>query len=380
MKTHLSFFVVVGVLVVLVLPGCKPGAADAKKQAEADKPVRVETLGRTDIAEILSYVADLLPYAEVTIFSPVYERILYFPWEDGDEIRKGQRIALIRKDGLDKGLEQIVAQMEALDIQIKNLESDLERSRELLRKGAITKAMFDKVQTSYLSTVAQRKALEAGRGQLAVRAGNAVINAPITGVIAGKMVERGDMAAPQIPLCRIISIDRLKVQLKLVEADVPKVHTGQEVEIHLDCCPGRPFTGKISRIYPYLNSQTRTNTVEVTLENPKDKQTGLREMKPGMFGRAELVVGRREQVLAAPEPALLLDNTLLKKQKEGEILRKAFVVDERNIARQRLVKLGARKGSYYEVLDGLAEGEKIVVRGQHGLKDGQKVKILSVDD
>lgn len=379
MKTHLSILAVVGVLTVLVLPGCKPGAADAKKQAEADKPVRVETLGRTDMAEILSYVADLLPYAEVTIFSPVYERILYFPWEDGDEIRKGQRIALIRKDGLDKGLEQIVAQMEALDIQIKNLESDLERSKELLRKGAITKAIFDKVQTSYLSTVAQRKALEAGRGQLAVRAGNAVINAPITGVIAGKMVERGDMAAPQIPLCRIISIDRLKVHLKLVEADVPKVHIGQEAKIHLDCCPGRPFTGKISRIYPYLSSQTRTNTVEVTLDNPKDKQSGLRELKPGMFGQAELTVGRRAQVLAAPEPALLLDNTLLKKQKEAEILRKAFVVDNQNIAKQRLVKLGARKGSYYEVLDGLAEGEKIVVRGQHGLKDGQKVKILSVD-
>jgi len=119
--------------------------------------------------------------------------------------------------------------------------------------------------------------------------------------------------------------------------------------------------------------------VEVTLENPQDKKTGLREMKPGMFGRAELTVGRREQVLAAPEPALLLDNTLLKKQKEGEILRKAFVVDDQNVAKQRLVKLGARKGSYYEVLEGLAEGEKIVIRGQHGLKDGQKVKIISAD-
>ena len=379
MKIHLSVLAVFSVLVVLVLPACQPGAADAEKKKDVAKPVRVETLGRTDMAEILNYVADLLPYAEVTIFSPVYERILYFPWEDGDEIRKGQRIALIRKDGLDKGLEQIVAQMEALDIQIKNLESELERSKELMRKGAITKAMFDKVQTSYLSTVAQRKALEAGRGQLAVRAGNAVINAPISGVIAGKMVERGDQAAPQIPLCRIISIDRLKVHLKLVEMDVPKVHIGQEAKIHLDCCPGRPFTGKISRIYPYLSSQTRTNTVEVTLDNPKDKQSGLRELKPGMFGQAELTVGRRAQVLAAPEPALLLDNTLLKKQKEAEILRKAFVVDNQNIAKQRLVKLGARKGSYYEVLDGLAEGEKIVVRGQHGLKDGQKVKILSVD-
>lgn len=380
MKTRLFLVVAAAAFIGMVLPGCKPSAAEAEQAKDADKPVRVETLGRTDMAEVLRYAADMLPYAEVTIYSPVYERILYFPWEDGDEINKGQRVALIRKAGLDKGLEQIVAQMEALDIQIKNLESDLERSKELLKKGAITQAMFDKVQTSYLATIAQRKALEAGRGQLAVQAGNAVINAPISGVIAGKMVERGDMAAPQIPLCRIISIDRLKVKLKLVEMDVPKVHTGQEVKIHLDCCPGKPFLGNISRIYPYLDSQTRTNTVEVTLDNPKDKKTGLRKLKPGMFGRAELVVGRREQVLAAPEPALLLDNTLLQQQKEGELLRKAFVVDDQNVAKQRLVKLGARKGSYYEVLEGLAEGEKIVIRGQHGLKDGQKVQILSVDN
>jgi len=254
MKTHPSLFTAVGVLIVLVLPACQPGAADAENKKDEAKPVRVETLGRIDMAEILNYAADLMPYAKVEIFSPVYDRIIYFPWEDGDEIQKGQRVALIRKEGLDKGLEQIVAQMEALDIQIGNLEKELERSKELLKKGAITKAIFDKVQTSYLSTVAQRKALEAGRGQLAVRASNAVINAPISGVIAGKMVERGDMASPQMPLCRIISIDRLKVQLKLVEADVPKVHTGQEVKILLDCCPGRPFMGEISRIYPYLNS------------------------------------------------------------------------------------------------------------------------------
>lgn len=380
MKIHAGFAVALGAITGLALSGCKSSAADAEKQATEDKPVRVVTLGRTDMAEVLNYAADLLPYAEVEIFSPVYDRIIYFPWEDGDEIQKGQRVALIRKEGLDKGLEQIVAQMEALDIQIDNLQKELQRSEELLRKGAITKAIFDKVQTSYLSTVAQRKALEAGRGQLAVQASNAVINAPISGVIAGKMVERGDMAAPQIPLCRIISIDRLKVHLKLVEADVPKAHPGQEVKIHLDCCPERPFAGKISRIYPYLSSQTRTNTVEVILENPKNKQTGLRELKPGMFGRAELTVGRREQVLAAPEPALLLDNKLIQRQKEGEILRKAFVVDDRNVAKQRLVRLGTRKGSHYEVLDGLSAGEKIVVRGQHGLKDGQAVKILSVDD
>ncbi len=303
------------------------------------------------------------------------DRILHFPWDDGDEIRRGQRVALIRKEGLDKGLEQIVAQMESLDVQIKNAESELARSRGLLAAGVITKQVFDQIQTSYLSAIAQRKALEAGKGQMAVTASNAVITAPIAGVVANKMLEKGDMAVPGLPLCRILSIDKLKVMLDLVESDVPKVHLGQKVYIKLDAYPGKNFEGELTRIMPYMNAATRTNTVEVVLENPKNEK-GQRLLKPGMYGLAELVVDRRENVLSAPEPALLLDNQLLVKQSADRILRKAFVVGEGGKVEKRVVRIGSRKGSMIEVLDGLAEKESIVVRGQHGLKDGEVVEIV----
>jgi membrane fusion protein (multidrug efflux system) len=378
MKKLPLIFIAVHFVAMWTWTGCMQGkGADAESQEEKAKPVQVATLGRADMAEVLSYVVDLKPYTEVKIFSPVPDRILYFPWKNGDEIRRGQRVALIRKEGLDKGLEQIVAQMEALDVQINNLKVELERSQEMLKAGVITRQTFDKIQTSYLSTIAQRKSLEASKGQLAVRAGNAVINSPVGGVIANKMLEVGDMAVPQIPLCQIMALDRMKAHLKLVESDVPKIRNGLEVKILLDCCPDEVFHGEVSRIYPYLNSQTRTNTVEVILDNPRDPRTGERKLKPGMFGQAELIVEKREGVLVAPEPALLLDNQLLAEQKEDEVLRRAFVVEDGNLVRKRLVKLGARRGALYEVLEGLSEGERIVIRGQHGLKDNQKVEIVA---
>ncbi len=354
---------------------CGKSLGAEKEKAEQKKTVRVTRIGRMDIEHVLRYVADLKPYSEVKIFSPVPDRILHFPWDDGDEIRRGQRVALIRKEGLDKGLEQIVAQMESLDVQIKNAESELERSRGLLAAGVITKQVFDQIQTSYLSAIAQRKALEAGKGQMAVTASNAVITAPIAGVVANKMLEKGDMAVPGLPLCRILSIDKLKVMLDLVESDVPKVHLGQKVYIKLDAYPGKNFEGELTRIMPYMNAATRTNTVEVVLENPKNEK-GQRLLKPGMYGLAELVVDRRENVLSAPEPALLLDNQLLVKQSADRILRKAFVVGEGGKVEKRVVRIGSRKGSMIEVLDGLAEKESIVVRGQHGLKDGEVVEIV----
>jgi multidrug efflux pump subunit AcrA (membrane-fusion protein) len=95
-----------------------------------------------------------------------------------------------------------------------------------------------------------------------------------------------------------------------------------------------------------------------------------------MYGKAELVVERRPQVLVAPEQALLLDNQILAAQKPNEKLRKAFVVGKDKVAHRRIVKLGARNGTLWQVLEGVKEGERLVMRGQHGLKDGQQVEIV----
>lgn len=359
---------------VIATAGCSRGA---KQQAEQENPpVRVAAIGRSDFAEVLTYVVDLKAHTDVRIFSPVPDRIIYFPWKDGDRIQRGDRVALIRKEGLDKGLEQVMAQAEALDIQIKNLQNELERSKGLLTAQVITQQTFDQLQTQYLATTAQRRALEASKGQLEVTAGNAIITAPIAGVIASKMAETGDMAAPGMPLCQILAINSLKATLKLIEADVAKVKVGQEAALELDAYPARTFKAVVTAIMPFLEPGTRTNAVELTLENPRDKDgAGDYLLKPGMFGRAKLVVDQRSAVLTAPEVALLLDNQLVEQQHQGKDQRRAFVVLN-GVAKERIVTLGARQNDRLEVLDGLAEGEQIIVRGHHALKDGQQVTIV----
>jgi len=364
------------VLALAPLAACT-GSASATEDAKARtaKPVRVIELGRSDIADVLIYVADLEPKMEVSIYSTLMDRIISFPWEDGDEIDEGERVAQIRSVGLSKGLQGLSAQMDGLDAQIRNTRAEGQRSRELLQRGVLTQSQFDQIQTGLTAAEANRRALDANRGQLAVTAGNAYIRAPISGVIANKSVEAGDTAVPQMPLCRIIAVDKLKANLRMVESEVPKVKIGQAVKLHVDAYPGRTFEGKVTNIMPFLDAATRTNLVEVMIDNPKHPETEVRALKPGMYGRAELVVGMHKNVLVAPEPALLLDNRLLDKQKPGEILRKAYVV-KNGKAVKRLVKLGARTGSSYEILDGLEEGEQLIVRGQHGLKDDAEVEVV----
>jgi RND family efflux transporter MFP subunit len=358
----------------LPVASCAKGKAASSE--EPAKAVMVHPVGRADIEDVLVYPADLRPEAEVHVFSRIADKILSFPWKDGDEIKRGQRIALIRTAGLSRGLEQVVAQTDALDVQIEHQKLELARLQELLDRGSIAQAEVDRLEASYKTAQAQRRALTASRGQLATTVSDGVITSAIDGVIADKTVEVGDIAAPAMPLCRVIRVDQLKVELRLVEADVPKVKVGQEVTLHLDAHPDRTFKGKVSVVLPYLEQQTRTNTVEVLVDNPVEKATGQRALKPGMYGKAELVVERRPQVLVAPEQALLLDNQILAAQKPNEKLRKAFVVGKDKVAHRRIVKLGARNGTLWQVLEGVKEGERLVMRGQHGLKDGQQVEIV----
>jgi len=241
----------------------------------------------------------------------------------------------------------------------------------------LTQNVLDNVETQFVAMQAQRRALAAGRAQLAVTAGNAIVLAPISGVIAGKTLEKGDMAAPQMPLCRIMEIEKLKVVLRLIESDVAKVRPNQEVLLSLAAHPGKDFKGNVTTVLPFLDRETRTNTVEVTVENPVDAATGQRALKPGMFGQARLVVEEHKNVVLAPEPALLMDEQLLAKQKPGETLRRAMVVGPDGAAQERIVKLGARKGSTFEVLEGLTDKDRLIIRGQHGLKPGQLVEVVA---
>ncbi|OGQ89158.1 MAG: hypothetical protein A2289_17430 [Deltaproteobacteria bacterium RIFOXYA12_FULL_58_15] len=355
---------------------CKKG--DGGTEVVIRTPVYVEVIQREDITAKLSYVADLAPYAEVRLYSPLPDRIISFPWENGQFIHKGQRVALIRKEGLDRGIEGMIAQADGLDVQIRHLESELKRSKDLLAAGVITRQTFDQIQTSLDSTRAQSRALDANRAQMAATASNAVITAPIDGFIGGKLLQVGDMAAPQIPLASIMQIDKLKAKLHIVESDVAKVKLGHEVNLYFDAFPGESFPGVVTSIMPYLDAGTRTNAVEVTVDNPGSD--GEHRLKPRMFGNAELILEKRQGVVVAPEHALLLDSQLLEKQGQDEQLRKAFVVDEAGVAHKRVVRLGARNGSRYEILEGLAQGERLVVRGQHGLKEGAPVDIVTPQD
>lgn len=356
-----------------LLTGCdKSTSASPEADKGPEKPVvLVATVGRADLVHMLVYPVDIEPEKMVSINALVSERIVKFPWKDGDFIKKGQVVAKVRGDNAAQALAQMQAELESLDAQIDHQKSEVARAGQLLEKKVMTRQAYDQLTSGVRVAEAKRKSVEAAISQTRIAAGHAIIRAPISGIIANKRVNEGDLAAPQIPLCNIMTVDPVKVVLRLTERDAAAVALDQSIDIELDAYPNRTFSGRISKILPYMDPATRTNEAEVLLPNPVHPATGQRLLKPGMFGRAKIVAEERPGAVVLPERALLMTDD----EDRGEMT--AFVVDKDGVARKRTVKVGIRDGERVEILSGIEEKERVVVRGQYGLEDGQPVTLFN---
>ena len=171
--------------------------------------------------------------------------------------------------------------------------------------------------------------------------------APASGVVLEKMAVAGMRFMPGEPLFRIADLSAIWLLVDVFEQDLSLVHVGQSVKISVDAYPGQELTGKIAYIYPTVTPETRTAKIRVELTNPG----GM--LRPDMYASVQLVSGHgKAKALTVPDSAVIDNRTppvVLVQRAEG-------------LFEPREVKLGMRSDGYAEVLQGLSEGENVVVR------------------
>ncbi len=175
------------------------------------------------------------------------------------------------------------------------------------------------------------------------------IRAPAAGFVLHKNLVEGARVEPGKDLFRIGQLERIWVVAEVYEVDAPWVEEGQPAQVELPWQPGTVLEGSVAYVYPTLDAMTRTMQVRLELENP-----GVR-LKPGMFANVTIQVRRDEATLAVPTEAILHSGTR----------QLAFVVagDGRYEARELRTGL-VSADRHTEVIEGLSEGEEIVVSGQ----------------
>lgn len=187
----------------------------------------------------------------------------------------------------------------------------------------------------------------------------AKVESPIDGVLARILLDKGATIDPnKTVLAIVVNMDEMVVRLSIPEQDIPYMKTGLTAILKVDAYPQEEFKGKLSRVAEIVDQQTRTLPIEITFEN-KDHR-----LKSGMFARIKIIAAFLKDVLVLNQDAIV--------QELGE--RFVFVVKD-DTANKVKVKLGRRDNGQIEILDGLRAGEQVIVFGQQGLRDGNKVTI-----
>jgi len=319
--------------------------AESAEDEELLVPVEVAEVTTGAIASYISATANLVAEDQVKVLAEAEGRIEKLNVEEGDMVRKGQVLAVLVQD------EARIAKSK-VELKASNANAALLRAQDSFEQGLISSETFDKLKMEY--EIAQQEVAEAEW-----RLAKTVIRAPFAARITERFITLGQHLRPGDELFTVADYDPLVARIYLPERDVVELEVGREVRITPAADTGLVFTGRIRQIAPVVD--TATGTVKVTVEAVQPP-AGVR---PGAFVSIDIVRERRAAVLLLPRESVVRE------------LRAAHVfITEEGVAVKKPVTLGIEEGELVEALTGVAEGDAVVIAGQGGLDDGQKIKVL----
>ncbi|MGQ0834717.1 MAG: efflux RND transporter periplasmic adaptor subunit [Gammaproteobacteria bacterium] len=339
----------------LLVAGCgspssgKDSAAKAKP-AEEDTAIPVEVVqpNRAEMLATYSGTATLEAEADADVIARVAGEVRRILVEEGDRVRAGQLLAALD----DRQLRLEVAQARAA---LAKLERDYNRQIELHQKGLVAAGTFEGLKFDLDN-------LRATHDLTQLQLSYTQIRAPFAGIVAARNVKLGQTLEPGTAVFRVTDPMPLKAEVFVPERELARLRPGQPAAIQVDALADRTFAARVSLVSPTVDAKTATFKVTVEVEDPRG------ELKPGMFGRIGIVFERRPEALQIPRVALV--------ETDGEAA--VFIVQD-GLARRRAIRTGLANAGSIEITEGLAGTERVVVVGQSALKDGNKVKVVSLD-
>src|SRR5688572_4961311 len=353
--------------------GARGGGGGGRGGRGGTGPMTVETAmaARGSVAQQLVVVGNLIGDATVAVVPRAAGRLEAISVRLGDPVKRGQRIAKIEDYELQEQVKQQEAALEVSRATIRQREADLqlaetnaERSRNLFARQLLPKQTLDDTEARYQAAVAQLDLARAQNNQSAARLdelkinlANTVVVSPVNGFVARRGVDPGAFVGGNAPIVDVVDISRVRLVANIVEKDLKQIQAGDMTQVEVDAFPGEMFTGRIARLAPVLDPATRTAPIEVEIPNP-----GFR-LKPGMYARVTVTTDERKDALVVPTNAVV-DYT-------GR--RGVFVASGDSMVSFRPVRVGIEESEQIEILDGVAEGDRVVTTGAAGLRDGDRV-------
>ena len=323
---------------------------EAKTAVVAEKnasiSVKVATVKTEEVS--LDFVANgnFAPLQELSFSAEKPGRVVRVLVDEGDRVRIGQTLAIVRS-------EQITADLQTAQASYQNALTDYSRFENAFKTGGVTKQQLDQAK---LSLVTSKSRLQ----QAKINIGDTNIKATINGIVNKKYVEPGSVLGAGTPLFDIVNVSKLKLKVNVNENQVAGLKLGNSISVTASVYPDAQFSGKITFIAPKSDASLNF-PVEIEITN-----TASNDLKAGMYGTAAFTASKQKQsLMVVPRNAFV-----------GSVSSNEIFVIENGTAKLKTVTAGRILGDKVEVLNGLSEGETVIVTGQINLQDGSKVEVI----
>ena len=374
---------------------------DSMQKVRRNRPVvEVQEVVRADMGRHIVLSGQTVADASISLTPKYNGRITAVYVELGDWVEEGQVLMEQDLEDLDISIAQNAAAAGAARADVRetaatynaNLSSKknayelasakYERQKYLFSIGAISQDKLDSVEAEYsaakaayevlanqqaggMAAAIESKELIAAKQEHATEAlekqrSDMILRAPRSGIIAYRNAEVGAMAAAGTKAFTLVDNGHINVDCTIGENDAAILQAGMEVNVTIDAL-GKDFLGKIIFVSPAMDEDSKSYRVRVSLDNPDNT------VKAGLFAHTAVDILQRPQTIFVPQSAVLTRN--------GE--QYVFVLREDGTVERRVVKIGLLNDVSEEILEGLAEGEKVVLTNQDKLQDGMKVKVAA---
>lgn len=412
-------------LVVLLVAGGAAGAAGYQKFAKKPLTVQTEKAGRRNLTEIVTATGKVQPVVQVKISPEVSGEIIELPVKEGQFVKKGDLLVKIRPDlylagrnSAEANFKSSVAGMNTAKAQAEKAEAEFKRNAELFERKLVSESIYDEFRTganvAKAQVMASEHQVEMARQSLKRAEEDLLrctIYSPVDGTISKLISEKGErvvgtgmMAGTEI--MTVADLNEMEARVEVGEVDVVLVQVGQKARLEVDSFRDRKFSGVVTQIANSAKTTGLNTQQEATKFEVRIRVTDKDRFLPGMSVTAEIETRYRTNVLTVPiqsvttrlpkgakkdekKPAMTQQEDKDLEQEFADLTKKkdksgpkpidvVFTV-EGGKARMIPVKRGISDEAYYEIMDGVAEGQEIVTGSYKAiareLEDDKEAKV-----
>ncbi|CAA9196914.1 efflux RND transporter periplasmic adaptor subunit [Flavobacterium collinsii] len=306
-------------------------------------PVKTEEVSLDFVAN-----GNFQPIQQLTFSAEKSGKVITVLAKEGDYVRVGQTLLTMRGDIINVDAQNAEA-------AYQNAKSDYNRYENAFKTGGVTKQQLDQAKLALTNA-------QSHYTQAKINVGDTRVKAPINGFINKKYIEPGSILTgmPATALFDIVNVSKLKLVVTVNENQVASLKVGDHINVSASVYPDKTFSGKITFIAAKAD-ESLNFPVEIEITNNTNN-----DLKAGMYGTANFASKQQKQhLMVVPRNAFV-----------GSVSSNQIFVVEKGVAKLRKVTAGRILGDKVEIINGLTDGETVVITGQINLQDGNTVEII----